>query len=149
MRIADVCIKDVQTIDPDASVTDAAAKMRDTHVGTLVVLDRTRPGAHVAGILTDRDLVIKALATGCAPQATQVGNLMTRNVGVCRAQDDLFEAIAVMRKFGVRRLPVLDHRNNLVGIVSTDDVHGALGRAMDLLSQAVLREQLQEAERNR
>jgi CBS domain-containing protein len=146
MHVADICTRMVQTIDPDASATDAATRMRETHVGTLVVLDRTRPGAHVAGILTDRDLVTKVIACGRKPHETRVGDVMTRNVGVCHARDDLFEAVQAMGRLGVRRLPVLDDSNQLLGIVSTDDMHGALGRFMDAVSQGMLRETLHEAE---
>lgn len=146
MQVADICTRIVQTIDPDASATDAATRMRETHVGTLVVLDRTRPGAHVAGILTDRDLVAKVIACGRSPRETPVGDIMTRSVGVCHARDGLFEAVQTMGRLGVRRLPVLDDGNQLLGILSTDDLHGALARIMDAVSQGMLRETLREAE---
>lgn len=146
MRVADICTRIVQTIDPDASASDAAIKMRETHVGTLVVLDTTRPGAHVAGILTDRDLATRVLACHRDPQATAVESIMTRDVGVCHARDGLFDAVQTMRRLGVRRLPVLDDNNQLLGIISTDDIHGALGRFMDAMSQGMLRETLHEAE---
>lgn len=146
MHVADLCTRVVQTIDPNATAADAALKMRDTHVGTLVVVDPTRRGVHVAGILTDRDLVTRVIACGCSPQATPVGDVMTRSVGVCHARDHLFDAVQTMRRLGVRRLPVLDDDNHLLGILSTDDVHGALGRLMDAMSQGMLREKLHEAE---
>lgn len=146
MRVADICTRIVQTIDPDASASDAAIRMREAHVGTLVVLDTTRPGAHVAGILTDRDLVTRVLACHASPEATPVGDLMTRSVGVCHARDDLFDAVQAMRRLGVRRLPVLDDNNQLMGILSTDDVHGALGRFMEAMRQGMSQETLHEAE---
>ncbi len=146
MHVADLCTRVVQTIEPDATAADAALKMRETRVGTLVVLDPTRRGSHVAGILTDRDLVTRVLASGSSPQATAVADVMTRSVGVCHARDELFDAIQTMRRLGVRRLPVLDDADHLLGIVSTDDIHGALGRFMDALSQGMLRGTLHEAE---
>ncbi len=146
MHVADLCTRVVQTIDPDASAADAALRMRQHRVGTLVVLDPTRQGAHVAGILTDRDLVTRVLASGLAPTATPVRDVMTRSVGVCHARDELFDVVQTMRRLGVRRLPVLDDADHLLGIVSTDDVHGALGRFMDALSQGMLRGTVHEAE---
>jgi signal-transduction protein with cAMP-binding, CBS, and nucleotidyltransferase domain len=146
MQIADICTRVVQTIGPDASATDAALKMRDAHVGTLVVLDPTRPGSHMAGIVTDRDLTTRILACDRNPQTTPVRDFMTRKVGACHARDGLFDVVQAMHRFGVRRLPVLDDRNQLLGIVSTDDIHGALGRMMDELNQGMLREKLQEAD---
>lgn len=146
MHVADLCTHVVQTIDPDASATEAALKMRQHHVGTLVVLDPTRQGSHVAGILTDRDLVTRIIASSCDPKATRVRDVMTRSVGVCHARDEVFDAVQTMRRLGVRRLPVLDDANHLLGIVSTDDVHGVLGRVMDALSQGMLRGTLHEAE---
>ena len=146
MHVADLCTRVVQTIEPDASAVDAALKMREAHVGTLVVLDPTRPGSHVAGILTDRDLVTRVLARRCDAGATPVRDVMTRSVGVCHARDELFDAVQAMRRLGVRRLPVLDDANHLLGILSTDDVHGALGRFMEALSQGMLRGTLHEAE---
>lgn len=146
MHVADICTRIVQTIAPEATATEAAMKMRETHVGTLVVLDRTRPGEHVAGILTDRDLVTKVLASHADPRVTPVADIMTRAVGVCHARDVLFDVVQTMRRLGVRRLPVLDDSNQLLGIISTDDIHGALGRFMEALSQGMLRETLREAE---
>lgn len=146
MHAADACTRIVQTIDPGATAADAARKMREHHVGTLVVLDPTRQGSHVAGILTDRDLVTRVIACSRAPEATPVGDVMTRAVGVCRARDGLFEVARAMHRLGVRRMPVLDDRNQLMGIISTDDIHGTLGRFMDELSQGMLREHLREAE---
>ena len=146
MHVADICTRIVQTIDPHASATDAAIRMREHHVGTLVALDRTRPGSHVAGILTDRDLVTKVLASRRNPQDTPVDDVMTRDVGVCHARDGLFDVVQTMRRLGVRRLPVLDDANQLLGIVSSDDIHGALGRFTDALSQGMLRGTLNEAE---
>jgi CBS domain-containing protein len=146
MHAADACTRVVQTIEPGASIAEAADRMRDHHVGTLVVLDPTRPGSHVAGILTDRDLVTRVLACRRAPEATTVGDVMTRSVGVCRARDGLLEVAQAMRRHGVRRLPVLDERNQLMGIVSTDDIHAVLGRFMEELGEGMLREHIREAE---
>lgn len=146
MDIADICTRVVHTVAPDATAADAAQKMRDAHVGTLVVLDRTRPGPHVAGILTDRDLVARVLASGRPPGETLVEDVMTSRVGTCHAHDSVFDAARTMQLHGVRRLPVLDDGGRLMGIVSTDDVHAALGRCMETMRQAMLRERAHEVE---
>lgn len=146
MHIADICTRVVHTVAGDATATDAALKMRDAHVGTLLVPDRTRPGLRVAGILTDRDLVTRVLASGRDPARTRVEDVMTRQVGICHACDGLFDAAQVMRRLGVRRLPVLDDADQLLGIVSSDDIHGALCRFLEAMREARLRGTAREAQ---
>jgi CBS domain-containing protein len=146
MKVADICTRVVQTNETSATAADAARKMRDAHVGTLVVVEPYAMEPEIAGIVTDRDLVVRLLAGGSSPQATPVADIMTREVGTCRGRDGLFAAADAMRRFGVRRLPVLDDRNQLMGIISTDDIHAALGRFADILSQGMLREKLHEVE---
>ncbi len=146
MHIADICPRVVHTVAGDATAAEAALKMRDAHVGTLLVPDRTRPGLRLAGILTDRDLVTRVLANARDPGRTRVEDIMTRQLGTCHARDGLFDAAQVMRRLGARRLPVLDDSEQLLGIVSSDDIHGALGRFMDAMREAKLRGIAREAQ---
>lgn len=144
MRIADICSSRVEYINLNASARDAAGKMCESRVNTLVVLAHN--GATPVGILTDRDLVLKVLAKGASAEAVSVADVMTRDVGTCKGSHELFDAVQIMHRYGVRRLPVLNEDGAMIGLVSADDVYSALAAHMRELSQAMLREQLHELE---
>lgn len=144
MRVADICSRSVSFIGLDSSARDAAWKMSESQSGTLIVVAQHE--ARPIGILTDRDLVLKVLARGASPEAMSVGNVMTRDVGTCKYSDDLFEATRTMRRYGVRRLPVLDENGLVMGLVTADDVYAALAVHMRELGQALARERLHEME---
>lgn len=144
MRIADICTSRVEYITLNASARDAAEKMRESRISTLVVLAHN--GTTPIGILTDRDLVLKVLAKGASAEAVSVGDVMTRDVGTCKGRHGLFDAVQIMHRYGVRRLPVLDEDGAMIGLVSADDIYSALAAHMRELSQAMLREQLHELE---
>lgn len=144
MRVRDVCSRSVAFIGLDSSAREAAWKMAESQTGTLVVIARNE--AKPIGILTDRDLVLKVLAKGTSAEAVSVGSVMTRDVGICRSGDDLFEAVQTMRRYGVRRLPVVNENGLVTGLVTADDVHAALAAHMKELAQAFAREKLHEME---
>lgn len=144
MRVSDVCSRSVALIGLNASAREAAWKMNESQAGILIVVARNE--ATPIGILTDRDLVLKVLAKGASAEAVCVGNVMTRDVGTCRSGDDLFEAAQTMRRYGVRRLPVLDENGQVIGLVTADDVYGVLVAHMKELGQASAREKLHELE---
>jgi len=144
MWASSVCSKNVAFIGQDASARDAAGQMSESHAGTLVVVG---PGeARPLGILTDRDLVLKVMAKGASPEAVCVANVMTSEVATCRHDDDLFEAARLMRWHGVRRLPVLDAKGLVMGLVTADDIYAALAAHVAELGQAFAREHLHEIE---
>jgi CBS domain-containing protein len=144
MRVSSVCSKNVAVIEPGASAREAAGRMSETHAGTLVVVGPD--GGRPSGILTDRDLVLKVMAKGASPEAECVANVMTREVATCRHDDDLFEAARLMRWHGVRRLPVLDAKGMVIGLVTADDIYAALAAHVAELGQAFARERLHELE---
>ncbi len=146
MRIADICSRNFEYIDLNASACEAAGKMCETQAATLLVVDDASGARKPVGILTDRDLVRKVMAKGAASQAARVGDVMTRDVAFCGAGESLFDAARTMRRYGVRRLPVLGSDNRVVGLVSADDIYSALAKHMHELSEALLREQLHELE---
>ena len=146
MQIADICQRKVEHIDLNASAHDAAVKMCEAHVGTLVVLDPASSGSKPIGILTDRDLVLKVLAKGTSAQAVAVADVMTRDVATCQGSQSPFDAVQTMRRYGVRRLPVLNDSGELMGLIAADDIYSVLAAHMRELGQAMLREQLHELE---
>ena len=118
MKISDVMHKGLESVSPDTSVAAIAKKMRDKDVGALPV---TKNGMLV-GIITDRDLVVRALADGRDPTALTAGDVMTSPVVTCRDTDQADHAVEVMETRQIRRLPVLDRNDRLVGIVTLGDI---------------------------
>ena len=118
MRVSDVMTRDVMVVSPHASVRDVARKMDQLNVGALPVCDGTR----LVGIVTDRDITVRCTATGSPPDVTRVHEVMSDDVRWCFADDPIQEAEQEMSQLQVRRLPVIDRRKNLIGIVSLGDL---------------------------
>lgn len=117
--------------------------MRDQHVGYLIVVQSDVEGATVRpiGILTDRDIVTEVIGAGVDPKSLTVGDVMTEQPVTVGETSPRSTAVAEMRRIGVRRLPVVGHRGQLVGVVSLDDVIGALARELQDVSGSIFNEQ--------
>ena len=137
MNIADICTREIVMIDTGASLKEAATLMREQHVGTLLVVDNADGGAQAVGIVTDRDLVIEAMARGLDAVQTTVGRLSEGKLAVVRSSASVDEAITAMKERGVRRLLVANERGELFGLVSLDDLLDALAHEMSELAHAV------------
>jgi CBS domain-containing protein len=145
MTAGEVCNREVVIAGPDDSVVDAARRMRDFHVGDLVVVD---DGRHPIGILTDRDITVGVVAESPARlESLRVGEAMTPAPVTAEESDSLESALKRMRSFGVRRLPVVNERGGLEGILTFDDVLELTSEEMRDLTQLVSRERQQECER--
>jgi CBS domain-containing protein len=118
MIVRDAMTRRAETIGPDETLQAAARRMREVGVGALAVCVRGRP----VGILTDRDLVVRSVAEGRDPAADTVRSAMTPQVIACSEDADLGTAAAQMGERAVRRLLVLDAAEQLVGMLSADDV---------------------------
>jgi CBS domain-containing protein len=120
MKLHDVMTKNVEVIEPDASIQEAAQKMKSLDVGSLPVCD----GQRLLGMITDRDIVVRGLAKGDGRQLDQysVQDVMTNKVIYCYEDDDVAEAARLMSDEQIRRLPVLNRDKRLVGIVALGDV---------------------------
>jgi uncharacterized protein (DUF2267 family)/CBS domain-containing protein len=130
-------IKDIEThhpetISPGASLLEAAQKMKKLDVGMLPVCD----GEQLVGMLTDRDIAIRATAEGRDPRATTVQDIMSADVVSCYEDQDLAEAARVMEERQIRRVPVKDRSQRLVGIISLGDL--AVRNRNDRLAGEVL-----------
>jgi len=144
MRISEICTRHVFHVPSTLSVRDAAEKMRKCHVGALVVVDGPNGKRIPTGIITDRDIVVETVGPGVDPTALTVGDVMSTQPACCSEGDDVLHAIEIMRNRGVRRLPVLDAKGSLVGMVTADDVIGGITRELNDLSRALVREQVRE-----
>jgi CBS domain-containing protein len=117
----------------DDTVEKAAQVMRDRHVGCLVVQD----DGHPAGIVTDRDLVIRVLAEGRDAASSRLGDFVTYDPATVSVDDGIETAVDRMRRHGVRRLPIVDQNGDVVGIVTADDLVVLLGNEMAAVSEAI------------
>ncbi|HEX3245024.1 MAG TPA: CBS domain-containing protein [Chloroflexota bacterium] len=132
MQLKEIMTRNVEVIHPNATLEEAAAKMDDLNVGPLPVCD----GRRLVGIVTDRDIVVRAISAGQDPKSTRVRDVMTSDVVYEFEDQDVREATRRMKEDQIRRLVVLDSDKNLVGIVSLGDL--AVDSGDDGLSGDVL-----------
>jgi len=115
--IGEIMSRDISTVPPDADLQQAARLMRDLGVGALPVCD----GRQLKGMITDRDITIRATAAGL-PADTRVAEVMTDHARCCTSEQSVQEAMQQMADVQIRRLPVVDSENQVVGIVSLGDL---------------------------
>ncbi len=118
MRVSQLMKTTQQTILPEATLDQAARKMRDHNLGLLPVVEEDR----VVGVLTDRDIVVRAVADGRNPRATSVRDIMSTKVIFCCTDQSVADAYRIMEKNNVRRLVVLDPDDYLAGVVTIADL---------------------------
>ena len=112
------------TVEPSAPVVDAARVMKQQDVGPVPVVEN---GDRLAGIVTDRDIVLRVVAEGGDPQSMTVGEIMSRDLATVDPDQPLDEALRLMARHQVRRLPVCEEDGRLVGIVAQADIATELG----------------------
>lgn len=117
-HIKDVMTLEVVTLAPTAKAKDAAALMRSLNIGAIPICEGTR----LMGMVTDRDLVLRVMAEGLNPEHETIQTIMTSDVDYCYEDQTVEEAAQVMQDRQVRRLPIINRENELVGIVSLGDV---------------------------
>jgi CBS domain-containing protein len=137
MKVADICTREVVATGRSTSLREAATLMRERHVGALAVLADSAQGAQVVGIVTDRDLVIEALARGLDPAQTDIGRFADGKLAAVSAGASVDDAIEAMKKRGVRRLLVAGDGGTLFGILSLDDLLDAMAHEMSEVAAAL------------
>jgi CBS domain-containing protein len=134
MRIRQIMTPKIETIGPNASIQEAARKMRDLNIGCLAVTENNT----LAGIVTDRDICCRAVGDGKDPVQTPVHDIMSRDVMCCYDDQDVTEAAQLMEDKHLRRLAVLNREKDLVGFVSVDDLalysHDLAGEVLEASS---------------
>jgi CBS domain-containing protein len=118
VRVSDVMARNAECIHPDATIREAARRMRDLDLDALMVYD----GDELIGILTDRDIAVRAVSEGLDPKVLRVEDVMTPDVVYCYKDQDVAAAADLMDESGVYRLPVLERDGRLAGIVSMADL---------------------------
>ena len=117
----DVMTKDPVFCQPGDSLTKVAIIMKQTDVGSVPVVE-SAGSRRLVGIITDRDIVVKAIAEGRSPEAATVKDAMTPNPVSCREEDDVDHALKLMKERQVRRMPIVDSAGLLTGIIAQADV---------------------------
>jgi CBS domain-containing protein len=112
--VRDVMVTDVQTIDASATLIDAARRMKDANVGMLPIVENNR----LRSILTDRDIVVRALAQGSDPATTRVSQIATKELSCAMPDWDVEDAMRLMAERQIGRLPVIDDDHRVIGIVT-------------------------------
>src|SRR5688572_12835389 len=113
MQLREVMTRDVEVTHPDAPLQWAAERMKTFNFGVMPVCD----GDRLVGMLTDRDITVRAIAAGRDPKTTKVRDAMTPEVLYCFEDQDIKEGAGLMEERQIRRLPILDRSERLVGIV--------------------------------
>ncbi len=139
MQVKDLMTLDVEVVRPDTPLREAAEKMRSLNVGVMPVCDGTK----LLGMLTDRDITVRATALGRDPNSTTVGDTMTPDVAFCYEDQDVSEVAELMQQLQVRRIPIVNRAKELVGIVSLGDI--AVDSNNDKLSSQVIEDVSQPA----
>ena len=137
MSVARICLREVDLAEARESVLEAARRMRDRRVGTLVIVDDS---GKPVGLLTDRDLALRVVAAGGDPRAISVGEVMTEHPKTVSERTPIESALSLMRSGSFRRLPVVNEDGKLVGIVSLDDVLSLLAEEFVLIGRLLERE---------
>jgi CBS domain-containing protein len=137
MDVARIYTRNVVATPHSSSLLEAAALMRRHHVGALVVTEDGPDGARAIGIVTDRDLVIQAMAEGIGPEEITVSEVMTPELATVPESADVHEAVDRMRGLGVRRLAVTGDSGAVVGLLSFDDVVDALAAEVSDLAEVL------------
>jgi CBS domain-containing protein len=125
VQIKEIMTPHVEVIHPEASIQEAAQKMKGLDVGPLPVCT----GERLEGMLTDRDITVRAVAEGRDPKTTKVQEVMTTEVIYAFEDQDVAEAARLMEQHQIRRIVVLNRDKRLVGIVSLGDVAVHAGNA--------------------
>lgn len=138
MSVGEICNRDVVYVHRQEDLAKAVRLMRKYHVGDLVVVDEEVPGIRrPVGILTDRDIVVRVIGEDLPLEDFTVEDVMTHDLTTARETDPVPETLSRMREKGVRRLPIVDEKNHLKGILTADDLIDLLAEQISNLAQLI------------
>ena len=144
MNVGSICTRNVAIVEAANTLQRAAMLMREHHVGALVVVQCTESAQEVVGIITDRDLVVEAMAGGADAEMVRVSEVCARTLVTVPTTAGIEEAVAALHQRGVRRLLVVTPEGGLAGVVSFDDLLAAvaadLARLADTLRVGLVHE---------
>lgn len=149
LLIKDLLVPQVATVKRETTLAQCAKYMREGHVGSLVVVDGADAAPRPIGIVTDRDIVVAAVAPGLDPEAITAGDVMAPSVAVVNDDDDAIDALARMREHGVRRLPVITRHGTLAGIIAMDDLIAVVADLLNGIVEATVAARAKEIQTRR
>ena len=143
MDIGNICQRQVVTAQAEEEIVAAARLMRDCHVGFIVVVEPQVAAQSMVpvGVLTDRDIVVAVVARDADVRTLRIEDVMTREPLTLKESVPVEEALRQMRRRGVRRVPVVGDRGQLVGVVSLDDLFSVLAGQVQDVAWSIQREQ--------
>jgi len=144
MKTLDICSRQVIVAEASTPLIEVAKLMRKSHVGAVVIVDGPTTKRPV-GIVTDRDIVVEVVAAGQDARALTAGEVMSDTLATTSAEDDMHWSLKIMRDHGVRRLPVVNERGAMVGIVALDDLLKAYASTLHDVAQAIGTERVVES----
>ena len=118
MKLKEIMAQNVETVSPDATLQETAEKMKRRNIGALPVVEGKKP----IGVITDRDITLRAVASGADVTKTKVREIMTRELHFAYDDQTINEACELMEKNKIRRLIVLNREGGLAGVLSLNDV---------------------------
>lgn len=126
MKVKEAMHKDAKWVSPDTPISRIAKMMKDLDVGALPVGKDDR----LVGMVTDRDIICRAFADSADPSRLTAGEVMTKGIVYCKADEDIEDALRLMESKQIRRLPVIDDNKRMVGMLSLGDVSHAVARTL-------------------
>ncbi len=137
LTAGEVCTRIVTIAYRGMALSEAARLMRESHVGCLVVVEEDDPGRVVVGMLTDRDIVVCVVARDLDARQLPLSEAMTTDVVTAREEDSVLDLLELMRRKGVRRVPVTGAQGVLVGLVTLDDLLEVMAEEMQVMAAAI------------
>ncbi len=146
MSIGEFCTRKVVVAEKDTGIVELAQLMRKNHVGNVVVIEKHVDRVLPLGIITDRDIVVKAIAEEVDLESLSAADIMSTTLITAKQKDGLWDTLQLMQSQGIRRLPVVSDEGFLEGILTVDDLIELLADELVILSKITGRGQRFEEE---
>lgn len=135
MSIGEFCTREVVIAERDTGIVELAKLMRAHHVGDVVVVEKQGDLLLPVGIVTDRDIAVELVAAEVDLDSVTTGDVMSPELIIARENEGIWDTLQLMRRKGVRRVPVVNEEGGLEGILSVDDLIDLLAEELDLLAK--------------
>jgi CBS domain-containing protein len=134
LRVGDIMTKTVLVVPYGKTILDVAKLMKKHNIGSVIIVEDNE-GKHAKGIITERDIVYKILAKGIDPYKSNVEDIMSRPLRVVKPDTNIEDAAKAMRENKIKRLPVVNEDNELIGILSEGDIMKIFPVVVDLIEE--------------